>query len=77
MLPGGCHTLRGVPFFLIGSGGVTRSSLNRRIDEPKLFMASGRAAHLARAQLAVNNFAARVKFERLPHEFNHHSHEEC
>jgi hypothetical protein len=48
-----------------------------RIDEPKLFMASGRAAHLARAQLAVNNFAARVKFERLPHEFNHHSHEEC
>jgi hypothetical protein len=53
------------------------AALNHRIDEPKLFMASGRAAHLARAQLAVNNFAARVKFERLPHEFNHHSHEEC
>jgi len=63
---------------LIVSGGVSRKcGINRRIDEPKLFMASGRAAHLARAQLAVNNFAARVKFERLPHEFNHHSHEEC
>jgi hypothetical protein len=43
------------------TGGVARASLDHRIGEPKLFMAGGRAALLARAQMAVNNFAAGCK----------------